>query len=97
MCGDPTAEAEGTLGNNTIFGPVQDARSLYTVDDTALLGKSILVVDKPRITVYRNTWRVHQNTVYWGTLKLAQRKGLQFYQTRSHAIALFQHTSCDLY
>ena len=65
---------KGTLGNNTIFGPVQDARALYTVDDTALLGKSILVVDKPRITVYRNTWRVHHNTVYWGTLKLAQRK-----------------------
>ena len=35
------------------------------------------------------TWRVHQNTVYWCNLKLAQRKGLQFYQTRSHEIALF--------
>ena len=44
---------------------------------------------KPRITVYKNTWRVHKNTVFWCNLKLAQRKGLQFYQTRSHAIALF--------
>ena len=32
---------------------------------------------------------IHQNTVYWCNLKLAQRKGLQFYQTRSNAIVLF--------
>ena len=43
---------------------------------------------KPRIAVFKNTWRAHQNTAYWCNLKLAQRKGLQFYQTRSHAIAL---------
>ena len=54
-------------------------------------------LDKPRIAVYKNTWRIHQNTVYWCNLKLAQRKGLQFYQTRSHAFALFQHTTFDLY
>ena len=35
--------------------------------------------------MYKN----QQNTVFWCNLKLAQRKGLQFYQTRSHAIALF--------
>ena len=29
-----------------------------------------------------------KNTVYWCNLKLAQKKGLQFYQTRSHAIIL---------
>ena len=46
-------------------------------------------LDKLRIAVYNHTWRVHHNTVYWCNLKLAQRKGLQFYQTRSHAIALF--------
>ena len=46
-------------------------------------------LDKPRIAVYNNTWRIHQNTVNWCNLKLAQRKGLQFYQTRSNAIALF--------
>ena len=45
-------------------------------------------LDKPRITVYKKTWRVQQNTVFWCNLKLAQRKGLQFYQTWSHAIAL---------
>ena len=37
----------------------------------------------------KNTWIIHQNTVCWCNLKLARRRGLQFYQTRSHAIALF--------
>ena len=46
-------------------------------------------LDKPRITVCKNTWRIHQNSVKWYNLKLVQRKRLQFYQTRSHAIALF--------
>ena len=41
------------------------------------------------VRVYKNTWIIHQKTVYWCNLKLAQRKGLQFYQTRSHAIAVF--------
>ena len=46
-------------------------------------------LDKPRIAVYRTTWRIHPNTENWCHLKLAQRKGLQFYQTQSCAIALF--------
>ena len=46
-------------------------------------------LDKPRIVPYKSTWRPHQNTVvYWCNLKLAQRKGLHLYQTRSHAIVL---------
>ena len=45
-------------------------------------------VDKPRIAAYKNTWRPHQNTVYWCNLKLAHKQGLQFYQRRSHAIVL---------
>ena len=46
-------------------------------------------LDKRRIAVYKNTWKVQQNTAYWCNLKIAQRKGLQFNQTRSHAITLF--------
>ena len=46
-------------------------------------------LDKPRIAPYKNTWRPHQNKVYWCSLKLAQKKGLQFYQTRSHATVLY--------
>ena len=37
---------------------------------------------------YKNTWKRLQNTVLWCNLKLAQGKGLQFYQTRSHAVVL---------
>ena len=43
----------------------------------------------PRIAVYKNTWTIHQHTWYWCNLKLAQRKGLQFYQTRSNAIIFY--------
>ena len=33
-------------------------------------------------------WKKHRNTVYWVDVKLAQKKGLKFYQTRSNAIIL---------
>ena len=46
-------------------------------------------LDKPRLVPYKNTWMLYQNTVYWCNLKLAQKKGLQFYQTRSQAIVLY--------
>ena len=42
----------------------------------------------PRIPVYKKHWISHQNTVYWCNLKVAQKKGLQFYQIRSNAIIL---------
>ena len=44
--------------------------------------------DKPRIAPHKQTWKAHHNTVCWCNLQLAQRKGLQLYQTRSHAITL---------
>ena len=47
-------------------------------------------LDKPRIAFYKHNWRIHQNTKCWCNLELAQRKGLQFCQTRSHAIALLR-------
>ena len=45
-------------------------------------------VTKPRIAVYTHNWKVHQNTVYWSNLRVAQSKGLQFYQPRSNTIFL---------
>ena len=42
----------------------------------------------PRIQPYKNTWKRLQNTVFWCNLKLAQEKGLQLYQTLSHAVVL---------
>ena len=46
-------------------------------------------LNNTRIAVYKNTWKIHQNTVYWCNLKVAQKKGLQFYQTRFNAIILY--------
>ena len=50
-------------------------------------------LDKPRIAPYKHSWRAHHNTFFWYNLKLAQRKGLRFYQTRSHAITVSDSTS----
>ena len=41
------------------------------------------------ITPDKNTWKPHQNTAHWCNLEFAQKRGLQFYQTRSHAIVLY--------
>ena len=38
---------------------------------------------------YKNTWKRLQNAVCWCNLELAQERGLQFYQTRSHAVVLY--------
>ena len=43
----------------------------------------------PRLAWYKQeTWKRHQDTVYWVDIHLAQRKGVKFYQTRSNAIIL---------
>ena len=47
-------------------------------------------VTKPRIAVYKHTWKTHQNMVSCGKLRVAQSKGWQFYQTRSNAIILYK-------
>ena len=42
-----------------------------------------------RLASYKQkTWKKHQNTVYWVDIKLAQKKVLKFYQTRSNGIIL---------
>ena len=38
--------------------------------------------------VYKQNWKIHQNTVYWANLRVAQKKGMTFYQTRCDAIIL---------
>ena len=37
----------------------------------------------------QKVWKKHQNTVYWVDVKLAQKKGFKFCQTRSNAIILY--------
>ena len=47
-------------------------------------------LEAPRLARYMHTaWKKHQNTVYRVDIKLAQKKGLTFYQTRSNAIILY--------
>ena len=58
------------------------------MDDDQSMEEIRCDLDKPRIALYKNTLRPHQNTVYRCNLKLAQKKRLQLYQTRSHAIVL---------
>ena len=48
-----------------------------------------LDLTKPRLASYQKEWKVHQDTVYWVDIQLAQRKGLKFYQTRSDAVILY--------
>ena len=44
----------------------------------------------PRNARYMHeTWKKHQNTVYWVDIKFAQKRGLKFYQPRSNAIILY--------
>ena len=45
--------------------------------------------DGSRIAPYENTWKHFQDTIFWCNLKLAQQRGLQFYQTRSNAVILY--------
>ena len=48
-------------------------------------------LEAPRLARYKQkTWKKHQNTVYWVDIKLALKKGLKFYQTRSNAIILHE-------
>ena len=47
-------------------------------------------LDAARLAWYhQKKWKKHQNKVYWVDIKLAQKKGFEFYQTRSNAIILY--------
>ena len=51
---------------------------------------NIIDLDAPRLAWFKQKkWKKHQNTVYWVDIKLAQKKGNKFYQTRSNAIILY--------
>ena len=49
-----------------------------------------ITLNAPRLAWYHlKKWKKHHNTVYWVDIKLAQKKGFKFYQTRSKAIILY--------
>ena len=47
-----------------------------------------LDLTKRRLASYKQKWKVHQDTVYWVDIQLAQRNGMKFHQTRSNAVIL---------
>ena len=63
----------------TIVNPMEDENC---VEETSC------DLTKPRIVPYKTAWEPHHNTICRCNLKLAQEKGLQFYQTRWRAIVL---------
>ena len=47
-------------------------------------------LNAPRLAWYKQkVWKKHQNTVFWVDIKLAQKNGFKFSQTRSNAIILY--------
>ena len=48
-----------------------------------------LDLTKPRLAPYKQKWKVHQDTVYWVDIQLAQRKGFKFYHTRCNTIIFY--------
>ena len=58
----------------------------------------VIDFSEPRLAHYMHkAWKKHQNMVYWVDIKLAQKKGLKFYQTRSNAIILHETLPVFLY
>ena len=58
------------------------------MDDEQGSRETFCDLSKARIEPYKNTWKPLQDTECWCNLMLAQGGGLQFYQTRSHAVIL---------
>ena len=52
-------------------------------------------LSKPRKVHYDGKWKTNQHAVYWINLARAQDKGLQFWQTRSHATTVCSSVPAD--
>ena len=52
-------------------------------------------LSKPRKVHYHSKWRPRQAAVFWIHLARAQEKGLQFWQTRSHAVIVHDSVPAD--
>ena len=76
-------------GGRSLERDRQSVSAVNPMDDGQSMDEIRYDLDKPRIAPYKNTWRPHQTKVFWCNLKLAQKKGLQFFLARSHAIVLY--------
>ena len=56
------------------------------MDDEQGLRETFCDLSKQESRFIKNTWKPLQDTVHWCNLMLAQEGGLQYYQTRSHAV-----------
>ena len=72
------------MGRQAVFFTV-----VNPMDDKQGLGETTCDLSKARIAPYKNIWKRFQDTKNSCTLLLAQEKGLQFYQTRSNAVILY--------
>ena len=62
-----------------------------------------LDLTKPRLAAFKQRWKVHQDTVYWVDIRLAQRKGIEVLSNkieRSHPLRytpslLYLHSNCE--
>ena len=59
------------------------------MEDVHGLGETPCDLTKPRIMPYKITWKRFQNKVFLCNLEVVKERGLQFYQTRSHAVVLY--------
>ena len=59
------------------------------MDNQDGLRETLCDLSQARIAPNKNTWKRFQNTVFWCNVKLAQQRRLQFYQTRSNAVILY--------
>ena len=50
---------------------------------------------KPRKVHYHSKWKSRQDAVCWINLARAQDKGVQFWQTRSHALIVYNSVPAD--
>ena len=58
------------------------------MDNQDDLGETLCDLSKARIAPYKNILKNFQDALFWCNLKLAQQRGLQFYQTKSNAVLL---------
>ena len=72
------------MGRQPVFFTV-----VNPMDNQDGLGETLCDLTQATLAPYKNTWKRFQNTVFWCNLKLAQQRGLPFYQRRSNAVVLY--------
>ena len=87
---DPSLQDNILIPNNFFeyFYHIGCAVNLHSITNSGLIawGQNS---SRDRRYSSRLVWKVHQDTVYWVDVQLAQRKGLKFYQARSNATILY--------